>query len=569
MGFEDIDPSIAALLTEESGSDSSIGSDSDDGLFSFMGESDKKDFSDFVEEKKESAGKPKMLGCVPEVDLNIREFRPITKFFNDEPSKVYDDPVYYKKVLTGEGQSSQRLHGLLVKYLNCQDKKDRTVYRQQIITAYWEFLRNLAPKMASSGVADCKRMAMRFGIVLPSLATPEQKEMFAKSIDKNVTYEPVLYMDEWIRSVALGHMKPSTTDETPVKGANKGGAGAEQQRLQQLKSKNSGKIQTSESLLNAKESERQTLEMQVQNRLQDLFTHETLMGFEPHRAPYTDLQRKMFSDITNIFRQLQKVDKELSNYLNEFKEAKGIEESLNSKQSEVVEEVSVGKEEILGEMNTIRQMAKMTCGRQGNQYPVFTREFFHCIDKGTGFRENVIRELAWIESIDPQCFCRIHKNIPHRIVPYTLLVPTYGDVGFCWEPFDRFNRLSSRGRICIPMYPRDLKTACLTAVADLRWQVAKEKASFDWMSDGLTGHYYQYLEEHKMKGDIKQFFIDDYILWMTKESLGTQKLDKEVRAIFWRYIPFPQNLKDELKKRSLAYAELFQRDINRSMSDGY
>ena len=277
----------------------------------------------------------------------------------------------------------------------------------------------------------------------------------------------------------------------------------------------------------------------------------------------------MFSDITNLFRSLQKVDKELTNYLNDFKEAKGIEDSLNAKSGEIVEEVSVGKEEILGEMNTLRQMQKMTCGRQGNQFPVFTREFFHCIDKFTGFRENVIRELQWIESIDPQCFCRIHKNIPHRIVPYTLLVPSYGDSGFCWEPFDRFNRLSSRGRICIPMYPRDLKTACLTAVADLRWQVAKEKASFDWMSDGLTGHYYQYLEEHKMKGDIKQFFIDDYILWMTKEANGTQKLDKEVRAIFWRYIPFPQELKEELKKRSLAYAELFQRDINRSMSDGY
>lgn len=572
MAFnDDIDPSIAALFSDDEGSTDTSSSSPfspEDNLFSFIGESNNKDFNNYVEEKKESMGKPKMLGCVPEVDLNIKEFRAIEKYFNDEPNKYYDDPNYYKKCLTGEGQSSQRLHALLVKYLNCQDKKDKTVYRQQIVTAYWEFLRTLAPKMASAGIADCKRMAMRFGILLPSLATVEQKEMFAKSIDKNTTYEPVLYMDEWIRSVALGHMKTSTTDETPTKGNNKGGAG-EQQRIQQLKSKNSGKIQTSESLLNAKEAERQTLEGQVMNRIQDLFTHEPLMGLEPHKAPYTDLQRKMFSDIINIFRQLQKNDKELTNYLNEFKEAKNIEESLNAKSSEVVEEVNVGKEEILGEMNTIRQMAKMTCGRQGNQFPVFTREFFHCIDKFTGFRENVIRELAWIESIDPQCFCRIHKNVPHRIVPYTLLVPSYGDFGFCWEPFDRYNRLSSRGRICIPMYPRDLKTACLTAVADLRWQVAKEKASFDWMSEGLTGHYYQYLEEHKMKGDIKQFFIDDYILWMTKESMGTQKLDKEVRAIFWRYLPFPQELKEELKKRSLAYAELFQRDINRSMSDGY
>lgn len=568
MAFDDdIDPSIAALLadTQDEIPEVEFNAPKKDDISSFGGPQNK-DFENFVAEK--SSGKPKMNGCVPEVDLNIKSFAPIEKYFEDTPSKCYDDPAYYKKCLTGEGSSSQRLHSLLVKYLNCQDKKDRTVYRQQIITAYWEFLRNLAPKMASSSIEDCKRMAMRFGILLPSLATPEQKNMFARAIDKNNTYEPILYMDEWIRSVALGHMKPSTTDEIPVRGAAKGPA-AEQQHIMALKSKNSGKIQTSESLLNAKEAERANLENSVEGKIRDIFQHDSLPGLEPHKNPYTDLQRKLFSDVINDFRQLQKIDKELSKHLEDFKEAKQTEQSLNDKSTDFVEEVNVGKEEILGEMSTIRQMAKMTCGRQGNQYPIFTREFFHCTEKGTGFRENVIRELSWIESIDPQCFCRIHKNVPHRIVPYVLLVPTYGDVGFCWEPFDRYNRLSSRGRIAIPMYPRDLKIACLTAVADLRWQVAKEKASFDWMSDGLTGHYYQYLEEHKMKGDIKQFFIEDYILWMTKESMGTQKLEKEVRGIFWRYIPFPQETKEDLKKRSLVYQELYQRDINRSMSDGY
>ena len=568
MAFDDdIDPSIAALLadTQDEIPEVEFNAPKKDDISSFGGPQNK-DFENFVAEK--SSGKPKMNGCVPEVDLNIKPFAPIEKYFEDTPSKCYDDPAYYKKCLTGEGSSSQRLHSLLVKYLNCQDKKDRTVYRQQIITAYWEFLRNLAPKMASSSIEDCKRMAMRFGILLPSLATPEQKNMFARAIDKNNTYEPILYMDEWIRSVALGHMKPSTTDEIPVRGAAKGPA-AEQQHIMALKSKNNGKIQTSESLLNAKEAERANLENSVEGKIRDIFQHDSLPGLEPHKNPYTDLQRKLFSDIINDFRQLQKIDKELSKHLEDFKEAKQTEQSLNDKSTDFVEEVNVGKEEILGEMSTIRQMAKMTCGRQGNQYPIFTREFFHCTEKGTGFRENVIRELSWIESIDPQCFCRIHKNVPHRIVPYVLLVPTYGDVGFCWEPFDRYNRLSSRGRIAIPMYPRDLKIACLTAVADLRWQVAKEKASFDWMSDGLTGHYYQYLEEHKMKGDIKQFFIEDYILWMTKESMGTQKLEKEVRGIFWRYIPFPQETKEDLKKRSLVYQELYQRDINRSMSDGY
>jgi len=153
--------------------------------------------------------------------------------------------------------------------------------------------------------------------------------------------------------------------------------------------------------------------------------------------------------------------------------------------------------------------------------------------------------------------------------PYVLLIPTYGDTGFCWEPFDRFNRATSRGRIIVPMYPRNLYYAVLTAVADLRWQVAKEKASFYWMEEGLTGHYYQWFQSQKLKGDIKEFFIRDYILWMTKEADGIQKLDKDVRGTFWRYMPFTREVKEKLKTRNLIYQELYQRDVNRTLSDGY
>jgi hypothetical protein len=177
--------------------------------------------------------------------------------------------------------------------------------------------------------------------------------------------------------------------------------------------------------------------------------------------------------------------------------------------------------------------------------------------------------LSEVEKIDPGAFCRVHKNQSNRIVPYVILVPTYGDSGFCWEPFDKYNRNTSRGRIVIPMYPKNLQLAVLTAIADLRWLVAKEKASFHWMEEGLTGQYYQWFDQQKLKGDVKDYFINDYVLWITKESEGVQRLEKEVRAVFWRHVPFPQELKDKLKTRSPIYQELYQRDINRSMSDGY
>jgi len=42
-----------------------------------------------------------------------------------------------------------------------------------------------------------------------------------------------------------------------------------------------------------------------------------------------------------------------------------------------------------------------------------------------------------------------------------------------------------------------------------------------------------------------------------------------VRGIFWRYTPFPQDVKDRLKNRGFVYSELYKKDQNRAMSDGY
>ena len=157
------------------------------------------------------------------------------------------------------------------------------------------------------------------------------------------------------------------------------------------------------------------------------------------------------------------------------------------------------------EFDTVRQMAKMTCGRQGNHFPICTREYFHLSSRELGTRENVLETLRWIEEIDPEAYCRQYKSQLNRIPPYVVLIPSYGEYGFCWEPFDRYNRVTSRGRIAIPMYGKSLRIAVLTAVADLRWQVAKEKASYYWMEEGLTGNYYQWFQAQKLKGDVKEY----------------------------------------------------------------
>ena len=549
----DLDPTIAALLAETDAGPSD--------LPSFREISESPDFGSH-EDDSSASGNP-----VHKVDLTQTGFAEITKFYEEESNHIFDDTAYYKTALGGEGEQAQRVHRVLSKYLTCQDSKDRTVYRQQLVTAWWEFIRVLCPKAADRNLEMPKKMLLRFGVALPSLFTPEQKLLFSKVIIENDTGEPVYYLDEWFRDILTGKLSLSATDEARTPRRND--PNAEAQRIQQLKNKNDGKLANAESLLNAKEMERQMLENELKSRVDSLCEHQPMIGLEPHKQPFTEGQKHLFAEIQEKLRALQKTDKELSGYIKDFEEAKAINNSLNDKIGSQSETIEVSSGDLMIEYQTVRQMAKMTCGRQGNQFPIFTREFYHCVPRLTGFRENVLSILKWVEDNDPDCFVRIHKNMKNRIVPYVLCLPTYGDFGFCWEPFDRYNRVTSRGRIVIPMYPRDLKISILMAVADLRWQVAKEKASYYWMEEGLTGQYYQWIERQKLKGDLKTYFISDYVLWMTKEVDGVQRMDKDLRAIFWRFVPFNQAKKDDLKKRSTVYAELYQRDLNRAMSDGY
>ena len=167
MSNNDIDPSIAALLDDTEPYDFKKNS---------------LDFEKMILAKSEE-NEPKKKNTnslVPDVDLSIKEFKEITRFFNDEPADWFDSPTYYKTAIAGEGQNSQRLHNVLSKYLTCKDIKDRMVYRQQVIMAYWEFIHSLAPKMADKNLDITKRMLMRFAVLLPSLFKPEHKELFAK-----------------------------------------------------------------------------------------------------------------------------------------------------------------------------------------------------------------------------------------------------------------------------------------------------------------------------------------------------------------------------------------------------
>ncbi|MDR0311995.1 MAG: hypothetical protein LBI14_00190, partial [Treponema sp.] len=394
------------------------------------------------------AGEPQTTDSV---DLSAERFPDIPKLFEETGHTAFDDPNYYKTALSGEGDISQRVHEKLQKFLNTKDPKDRGVFRQQLIPAFWEFFK-LVGRRAPGKISDPKKYLLRFALLHPTFMDTENRTLFSKVVDTNVLNQPVYYLDEWLKSVGTGVVRPSTTDEVKVSKSNTS------VRIQQFLDKAKGKLDGTRSLIRAKDDERHHTERVLNDHMLHIMEHFPQEGLENISACYNEGQKKIFSDIQETLRSLIKIDHDMEIFLRDYYSA---EHELKNLQAKAEEEgaAAVDVDAVNTEFETVRQMAKMTIGRQGNHFPILTREYFHSMPSDIGTRENVISLLAWIESIDPEAYCRSYKNRLNRIVPYVVLIPSYGDYGMCWEPFDKHNRATSRGRIAVPMYPKSLQLA--------------------------------------------------------------------------------------------------------------
>ena len=509
----------------------------------------------FADEKKSSAK------IVDNLETTRQKFPSVSKY-QDEPRPYFQDKEYYKKVLSGEGEEGTRLHDLLGKYMKAEDPEEKSHVRAQLISAYWELGAKIAYR-AGRGLLEPKRLLLRFGLLSPGFLTPELRDMVSRIPFENTIGEPVWYVDEWLERISKGLVRPSTVDEVKQKGKDSG------QKILDAVEKKKGQRDSEITILKAKVSQLEEREVQLRSQVELLMRHERSEEYGGVKTGYNASQKAALSQIQEILRQLSTLDGQITT---SYSDLASIDKDLENlaRKSEGVTSQSVDQKSVVGEWSgSLRQMAKMCCGRQGNHFPIFISQFVRPIHKEIGTRENVIKEMAMVESLDPGLFLRTYKSQTTRIVPNIILMASYGDTGICWEPFEKFNRATSRGRVAIPMFPKSLPVAVMTAMADLRWQVAKEKAQYYWMEEGITGKYYQWFSEHKLRGDVREYFIRDYALWINKESQGMQKLDKEVRGIFWRMLPFPQHIKDNLRNRGFVYNDLYKRDQNIAKSDGY
>jgi len=444
---------------------------------------------------------------------------------------------------------------------NPPSKDDKSKYRERFTQNFWALYREIASKIASKTFSTQKLQLVRYGLFDTAYITPSQQK-FLQQIDEsnnNFKNESILLADEWLLGIAKGDIPPSVLDETAIK---KKGAGREK-----IEGKR-GQLEAEVASATLKVDKIMSMENELRDIIAAISDHIKRPEDDDMIECYTSGQRESITNMLEIGRNLLTIDRQLGTNYNSIdrirKELLDLEQALEK--GEDYTEIS---DTVYSEFLSFRQMVKMCGGKQGNHFPILYKSFLMEDNINIATKENVYKVVRDVEKLDPSLFVRSYKNEDHRVEPYFIIIPSYGERGICWEPFSRSNRATSKGRLAIPMYPRNLIVAVLSALGDIRWQLAKEKAQHYWMEEGLTGYYYEYFTNQKLKGDIKKNFINDYILWIAWESKGVQRLHKDVRSVFWRYTPFPEKVKESLKNKGFYYQELYKKDQNRARSDGY
>ncbi len=172
--------------------------------------------------------------------------------------------------------------------------------------------------------------------------------------------------------------------------------------------------------------------------------------------------------------------------------------------------------------------------------------------------------------------------IMKEVKPYMILVPNSGIRVQLWQEIVNNSR-SSRARFIVPtIFNGALEKSLVHSFANFRWELNKMIAGASWMDPvegGFVGAFYDFSQYYnKMselsldaKEEIKSLFnkikIDRdrfayyYDKWVTYEKDGVAKINKAVRQIFYRHLPFPSYIRDKLKFLPL-YEDLETRFTN-------
>ncbi|MDZ4727343.1 MAG: cyclic nucleotide-binding domain-containing protein [Leptospira sp.] len=262
-------------------------------------------------------------------------------------------------------------------------------------------------------------------------------------------------------------------------------------------------------------------------------------------------------------------------------------------------EYDTGEARLQYELNAMYEPnVRLTSGNVSSHFPILTK--YHItlpLDKCYVTKAHIDKAIQEILNIDYTAFNReiLYRNeeigiksefVQKSIIPDFIIVPSIGPKVMMWQDLSVFRgsgSKESRGRITIPHFVLgDVKTFLMEAIAAYRWELCKNILGPDWNNVGIpsiTADYTDYVQFYKKSKDLspelkekissefKRFRTDrdkfayDYSLWLKYESEGVQRVNRVVRSIFYRHIPFQKAIREKVSGQP-AFSELHNRFKN-------
>ncbi|MGM0608467.1 MAG: hypothetical protein ACQESP_08610 [Candidatus Muiribacteriota bacterium] len=397
----------------------------------------------------------------------------------------------------------------------------------------------------------------RTNYICKELLSEEQIEKlkgidFEKATFSAETKFPIYYADEWLEFVSYGNISISAGED-----------------ISHMKKKSSPVLEK-KSIIKKIENMEKNIHTLLKNRNDDLEKFKKLS--DDFLTTGGDI--KNIKDLSSNVEKITPIIVAINNYGLRLKSlAQNIKE-LQKKldKSEVnnmpSDETQEDMGDLLSEFSSIRDMCKMATGPRGNHFPFLTGEYFPVFINNRDKIKNLIKDFY---NLLPDFFYRKFLGIETNKVPYVLLAPCYGNNGFCWEAIDSFNKETGRGKVVIPLYSQKKPEELVAeGLGDYYWQKSKASAGSRWLEEGITGKYYMYHQDLKVKkkkgkdvkviSDLKESFLFHFKKWVLEERIARMKLPKEVRLMFYFNIPFDYKTKEKLGDTNFTYKNLFENE---------
>lgn len=332
---------------------------------------------------------------------------------------------------------------------------------------------------------------------------------------------------------------------------------------------------------------------------------EKLVSYEALKAIKQLLQNKSTTNKLQIFTLVEWMQKIVKKEVAPSFDAGGtsyqqtlelkVKESRKEPTPENVAEIDTIDMRIDYELSIIKECAKIVSGQVLSYSPILTAEILPTeISKAFFQKKYFEQEFLKIKAIDFTIFYQdrflnlqmsdgnvIQDIVKTEVLPYIILLPNWGKKGIVWQV--KAKEKNSPGRLFFPMtQTSEFSTAVIETFGTFRWEYLKEILGPLWndlSQFSLTAEYMDYLMTYKKSRDLyseqkeklnihfkkirldRDKFLYDYKVWIKNDTKGRNGTNKVVKGIFYKHIPFPLALREQLKSTPI-YEELNNRYIN-------